>query len=204
MTKNEVLNKVRVLLGLQKFDKATLADGTVIESDGDFAPGVELYVITEEGDRVPAPEGEHTTESGMTITVDAEGKITGVKRPDEEGEGSLEASEDAEKVEIEKEEYEEAEEEMADDEGKTTVVEAEEEDMGITAEDVLEMVSPLLAEMANMKDDIEKMRKEFEDYMEKPGAEAMTRSFAKQAFNNEAKTESAAARLMRLRKDFIK
>lgn len=71
---------------------ATLADGTKIETDtpGEFTVGDKVYVVTESGDRVPAPEGEHTTESGITITVDGDGVITGVKYPDEAGEGSLE------------------------------------------------------------------------------------------------------------------
>lgn len=71
---------------------ATLTDGTKVETDeeGDFAVGQKLYVITESGERVSAPEGEHTTESGITLVVDSEGVITGVKYPDEEGEGSLE------------------------------------------------------------------------------------------------------------------
>jgi len=70
---------------------ATLTDGTKIESDteGEFKVGDKLYVITEEGEKVQAPEGEHTTDSGIVLTVDAEGTITGVKYPDEQGEGSL-------------------------------------------------------------------------------------------------------------------
>ena len=72
---------------------ATLPDGTKIETDedGPFAVGQKLYFITQEGERVSAPEGEHTTESGITIVTDAEGIITGVKYPDESGEGSLES-----------------------------------------------------------------------------------------------------------------
>lgn len=72
--------------------KAKLTDGTEIETNesGDFKVGEKLYVITKEGEKVSAPEGEHTTESGIVITVDAEGTITGVKYPDEKGEGSLE------------------------------------------------------------------------------------------------------------------
>jgi hypothetical protein len=72
--------------------KATLADGTVIETDeeGEFAVGQKLFVITESGEKVGAPEGMHTTESGIVITVDADSIITGVKYPDTEGEGSLE------------------------------------------------------------------------------------------------------------------
>jgi hypothetical protein len=76
----------------ENMTSATLADGTKIETDGegDFQVGEKLYVITEEGDRVVAPEGEHTTESGIVLTVDSESVITGVKYPDEQGEGSLE------------------------------------------------------------------------------------------------------------------
>jgi hypothetical protein len=70
----------------------TLADGTKIETDeeGQFAVGQQLYFITESGEKVKAPAGEHTTQSGITIVTDGEGIITGVKYPDESGEGSLE------------------------------------------------------------------------------------------------------------------
>jgi hypothetical protein len=71
---------------------ATLVDGTKVETDeeGPFEVGQQLYVITEAGEKVTAPEGEHTTQSGITIVADGEGIITGVKYPDESGEGSLE------------------------------------------------------------------------------------------------------------------
>jgi len=70
---------------------AVLADGTKIETDGsgEFKVGDQLYVITKEGEKVSAPEGEHTTESGITIVVDGKGIITGVKYPDKTGEGSM-------------------------------------------------------------------------------------------------------------------
>jgi len=89
--KNETLVNTKVK---EKFTEATLADGTKISNmvDADFEVGQELHVHTEAGEMVVAPSGEHTTESGIVITVDGEGKITGVKHPDAEGEGSLEAS----------------------------------------------------------------------------------------------------------------
>jgi hypothetical protein len=76
----------------EMLSSATLTDGTKIETDeeGDFQVGQKLYVITEAGEKVSAPEGEHTTESGIVLTVDRDGFITGVKYPDESGEGSLE------------------------------------------------------------------------------------------------------------------
>ena len=71
---------------------ATLTDGTKVETDtpGDFVVGDKLYFITQEGERVDAPAGEHTTESGIVLVVNEESVITGVKYPDEAGEGSLE------------------------------------------------------------------------------------------------------------------
>ncbi len=195
MTKNEVLNKVRILLGLEKFDSATLADGTKIESDGDFAPGVELYVIDAEGNRVPAPEGEHTTESGMVVTVDAEGKITGVKRPDEEGEGSLEAEKEEEVVEEKMEVSEEAIEEVVEE-----VAEA-----GLNPEAVLELIAPVVEEIAMMKDEIEKMKKDFEDYKDGPAKESMKKSFSRSNFNkSEEEVIDAYSRLANLRREFSK
>jgi len=76
----------------EALSEATLTDGTKIMTDEDeeFAPGQYAYVITQEGEKVGAPEGEHTTESGIVLTIDSEHRITGVKYPDESGEGSLE------------------------------------------------------------------------------------------------------------------
>jgi len=200
MTKNDVINKVRVLLGLQKFDSALLADGTKIESDGDFAPGVELYVIDAEGNRVPAPEGEHTTESGITVTVDAEGKITGVKRPDEEGEGTLEAADEGEKVEMEKDE----EKEKMEDELEEVAEEVmEEEPSMLNPESVLEIVAPLVEEIAMMKEKVEKMEADFAEYLEKPAKESMHKSFSKINKSSEEVID-AYARLAKLRKEFSK
>ncbi len=78
---------------VEQMASATLADGTKITNklgdDVPFEVGQVLYVITEDSEEVLAPMGEHTTDSGIVLTVAEEGVITGVKRPDEEGEGSL-------------------------------------------------------------------------------------------------------------------
>lgn len=75
---------------LRKFDEAELADGTIVGTDGDFEVGKKLYVKDEAGEWVQAPEGSHVTKSGIELVVDSEGTITGLKKPDAEGEGSLE------------------------------------------------------------------------------------------------------------------
>lgn len=90
---NEASTEVEVDTKTEMLTSATLTDGTKIETDSDgekFEVGQKLYVITEAGEKVKAPVGEHTTDSGIVLTVDEEGFITGVKYPDEEGEGSLE------------------------------------------------------------------------------------------------------------------
>ena len=77
-------------------DEATLVDGTKVMTDGSLEVGKQLYVITEAGDKVNAPMGEHTTDSGIVVVVDANGVITGITKPDEAPQGSLEAEAEVE------------------------------------------------------------------------------------------------------------
>jgi hypothetical protein len=74
---------------LETFDEAELADGTIVGTDGDFELGKTLYVKDESDNWVKAPEGSHTTKSGITLVLDSESVIVGLKRPDEAGVGSL-------------------------------------------------------------------------------------------------------------------
>ncbi len=186
MNKTEVLKKIQVLLGMHKFDEATLADGTKITNDSSdaFAPGQSLFVIDGEGNKVPAPEGEHTTESGIVLTVDASGVITGVKEPDAEGEGSLEAAKDKEKMQDEEEIIE-------------NVAEA------LTPDMIMEIVAPIVEEVTAIKEEVEAMKKAFEDYKNGPAKENMKKAFNK--FSGIVATEDEAtaayARIARLRKE---
>ena len=71
----EKLNQIKVILGLEvKLASDKLIDGTAVEAE-EFAPGFPLFVIAEDGTKSPAPMGDHETESGLLIEVDAEGKI---------------------------------------------------------------------------------------------------------------------------------
>jgi ribosomal protein L21E len=91
---SEAETDVEVETEVNEFTTAKLTDGTEImtEEEGEkFEVGQKLYAKTQEGEIVTAPEGEHTTESGIVLTVNGEGFITGVKYPDESGEGSLES-----------------------------------------------------------------------------------------------------------------
>jgi len=180
----------------ESFAVAHLADGTEItnKAPGDFAVGDTLYVITGEGEEVLAPSGEHTTSSGIVITVDEEGKITGVKRPDEAGEGSLEemsaeevVTEETEKTEMAEhdeeevmEEHEVSEEEVAMEEHdiKEAIVEAIAE---VVAPE-LEAMKAALAEHAEKMAEVEEKMK---DYMSKESATSSINEskFSKGLFN---------------------
>lgn len=75
----------------QKFESAKLVDGTPItnKSEDEFEVGQEVYVTTEAGEEVLAPSGEHALDNGDVLVVDGEGKITGLHKPNETGQGSL-------------------------------------------------------------------------------------------------------------------
>jgi len=68
----------------KKFEKtATLEDGTVVYYDGELAVGTPIMVEVD-GVMTQAPEGTHITDSGIAITVDAEGKVSEIIEPTED------------------------------------------------------------------------------------------------------------------------
>lgn len=179
------------------FAEATLADGTKVSNDKDseLAVGDELFVITEEGDKVKAPSGEHTSDSGIVITVDEAGIITGIHRPDEAGEGSLEEM-SSESTEETTEETSEEKTEMAEHKDEEEAMEevAEEEVVEMEDEDAKELIVAAIAEvvgpeieamkeqlsscMAKLEEHEEKMK---EHYSKESSAQSVTSSkFAKE------------------------
>jgi hypothetical protein len=98
MTAQEAIAKIKIMLGSEKpaqeFKEAKLADGvTIVTWEGELE-GAELMVVSEEG-KIPAPDGDHTLESGEVVTV-ADGKVISVT-PKKEQEEEVE-------IELEKEE----------------------------------------------------------------------------------------------------
>ena len=145
--------------------------------EGDFEVGQELHVITAEGEHVLAPEGEHTTESGIVITVDAEGKITGIHKPDEGGEGSLAEEEIIEEVMSSEEQPEKTE--MAEEE----IVEEMEEDSDIKeaiVEAIAEVVAPeieaLKSKMADVMGKLAEHEDKMKEYMSTPASKPASSS----------------------------
>jgi hypothetical protein len=87
------LNQIRIALGMEvKMAEAMLEDGvTKVEAEA-FEPGKKIFVVSETGDKGPAPEGIHTTEDGTKVTVDANGTITAVEKPEPKVEVEIEAA----------------------------------------------------------------------------------------------------------------
>jgi len=54
----------------------TLEDGTEIFSDGDFATGSSVYMVTDEGEQIPLPTGEYTCSDGTVLVIE-DGVVTG-------------------------------------------------------------------------------------------------------------------------------
>ena len=149
--------EVEIEAGMKgKFSTDELADGTKIETDaeGEFAVDQQLYFITESGEKVTAPAGEHTTKSGITIVTDGEGKITGVKYPDQAGKGSLEKFEDELPADGPAAEGDVAMESMID----KKIGEAYEKVM-MAIEEIAKEVGVVKEEMASYKSKMEKMSK---------------------------------------------
>jgi len=109
MEAQEAIKRIKIALGMEKpeqeFKEAKLADGvTIVTWDGELL-GADLMVISEEG-KIPAPDGDHTLESGEIVTV-ADGKVINIEpAKEEEAEIEIELAEDPEvEAEIESEDY---------------------------------------------------------------------------------------------------
>ena len=108
MEAQEAIKRIKIALGMEKpeqeFKEAKLADGvTIVTWDGELL-GADLMVVSEEG-KIPAPDGDHTLESGEIVTV-ADGKVINITPAKEEEEEEIELAEDAEvEAEIESEDY---------------------------------------------------------------------------------------------------
>ena len=101
--KNNTINKIKELLGMEvKLEQMKLVDGvTIIEADA-FEMDNEVFVVTEDEQKIPLPVGEYELETGMILVVEEEGMIKEIKEVTEEEE-MPEAPEAEEEVEVEAE-----------------------------------------------------------------------------------------------------
>jgi hypothetical protein len=101
--KTSVINQIKTLLGMEvKLETMKLADGvTIIEADA-FETDKEVFVVTEDEQKIPVPVGEYELEDGRIMVVEVEGIILEVKEMTEEKE-KPETPEGEEEVEVEAE-----------------------------------------------------------------------------------------------------
>lgn len=85
--KEEVLNAIKTLktyLGMEvKLEQLKLVDGAVLEADS-FVAGQSVFIVTPEGNKVPAPVGEHELEDGRILVITEEGIVGEIKEKMEE------------------------------------------------------------------------------------------------------------------------
>lgn len=110
---SEIFDKYSVELSVEenaevKFAVATLDSGQEIQTEAEsFAVGASVFVVNDEGEQIPLPDGEYTLQDGSMLVV-AEGAITEVKEAEAE-EPAVEAEEDKEEEMSEEPKAEEVE-----------------------------------------------------------------------------------------------
>jgi hypothetical protein len=107
MKSQETLSKIMELLNLQdevKLESMKLENGTTIEAEA-FEANQEVFIVTEEDEKIALPVGEYTLEDGRILVVAEEGIIAEV-RAEEEAPEEAPATEEVEEVEQAEEEQE--------------------------------------------------------------------------------------------------
>ena len=145
--------------------QAELKEGTTIEADS-FEEGQAVFIVTEDGEKIPMPEGTYELEDGRKVEVNDSSMIVSIGSGEEaeEGEGEAEVEQEA------KEEMEEKEkEEMAEEPKEEELKEDEKEEMG----------------------DMDKLREELRQYVREVVMEAMQEKEEMSSEEGEAAPEEA-------------
>ena len=149
MNTNQILNKVRVLLGMEvKLETMKLGDGvTVLEAEM-FEAGNEVFVVTEDEQKIALPVGEYELEDGRILVVVEEGIIAEIKEKEVE-------EEEVEEVETPEEEEAKKEPEMSEEAPKQIKKTVE----SIVKETFFSEMESLKKENEELKAQIEKLSK---------------------------------------------
>jgi hypothetical protein len=143
--KNSLINQIKTLLGMEvKLEQMKLMDGvTVLEADS-FEAGNEVFIVTEDEQKIPLPVGEYEFEDGRLLIVIEEGVISEVKEKEEE----VEEPEAEVEVETEKKEEMETEKPTA----KKTIESVVKETFFSEIEKLKEENETLKAELSKLKE----------------------------------------------------
>lgn len=178
------LNQIREVLGMPvKLEKATLADGTIVEVEK-LEVGFPVSIVAEDGSMTPAPEGEHTLEDGTKIKVDANGVIAEIMAADKVA------------VAAEEEEVEEVQEMELPEGIKEIVSEIVEEKIGEKVEETMKMVmaavEEIATEVATVKEEMGAMKEKMQKFAKTPAGNPVPKATVEKV--NE-KIDSLDARL---------
>lgn len=162
------LAKLLIKYSVVKTDKA------VLEYEGeDLVAGMDVYVTDENGDKVPAEDGEYTTEDNKVITV-KDGKVDSIV----DKAADVEAAEEEEKKEDEPmEEPTKEEEPMPEDEKKDEEVSLEDvntaiDEMRKEIDELYKIVDSLLQKVGENRDEADERLKKLEcKSLAKPASE---------------------------------
>jgi hypothetical protein len=143
--KNSLINQIKTLLGMEvKLEQMKLMDGvTVLEADS-FEAGNEVFIVTEDEQKIPLPVGGYEFEDGRMLIVVEEGVISEVKEKEEEVE------EPEAEVEVETEKKEEMETEKTAP--KKTIESVVKETFFSEIEKLKEENETLKAELSKLKE----------------------------------------------------
>jgi hypothetical protein len=199
----EKINQIKIALGMEvKMAEAMLEDGvTKVEAEA-FEPGKKIFVVSETGERGPAPEGIHTTKDKVKVTVDAQGTITAVDKPKTE-----ELAENGEKKEEVKVEAA-AEGDIipptgdAVNEPVKTEGDIMKEDMTKMIMQCMEAIEEVAKEVATVKEEMASYREKMEKMSATPAATKISTFNANPSEEKENKLDARVDHLRSLKASF--
>ena len=190
----EKLNQIRIALGMEvKMTEAMLEDGvTKVEAEA-FEPGKKIFVVSESGEKGPAPEGIHTTEDGVKVTVDAQGTITAVEKPEPKVEVEVEAAAEGDMIPPTGD---------AVNEPVKTEGDIMKEDMKKMIMQCMEAVEEIAKEVATVKEEMASYREKMEKMSATPAATKISTFNANPSEEKESPLDARVDHLRSLKASF--
>lgn len=190
------LNQIREVLGMPvKLERATLADGTVVEVEK-LEVGFPVSIVAEDGSMTPAPEGEHTLEDGTKIKVDANGAIVEIMPAETVA------------VAAQEEEVEEVQEMELPEGIKEIVSEIVEEKMKDKVEEAMKMVyaavEEIATEVATVKEEMGAMKEKMQKFAKTPAGSPVPKATAEKVNEKLDSLEARIATVNELKKSLNK
>lgn len=164
MKSQETLGKIMELLNLQdeiKLESMKLDNGTVIEAEA-FEANQEVFIVTEEDEKIALPIGEYTLEDGRILVVAEEGIIAEVREAEEEAP----AQEPAQEEEVE----------QAEEEPKEEMSYATKEELSAAVAEMKEMIEEIKAMMSPKEEEMAEEVAEVDLSADEPAAKPIKHS----------------------------